>query len=181
MKCFKFVLLVMIFTACVVSSTAQSKLEEGIEFYRSGDFASAAARLREATNDKSVDKIAWSYLGAALLKSDNSKDAVSAFLKAPVRRSLGSGNDKQSSIVNRRRPSYTNMARMNGTSGVVQLAIEFRSDNKIGFVSVFRSLPDGLTEEAITAAQAIKFRPAVSNGMPVTTVEILEYSFSSGY
>lgn len=181
MKCFKFVLLAVIFTVCVVSSTAQSKLDEGIEFYRSGDYASAAAKLREATNDKSVDKIAWSYLGAALLKSDKSKDAISAFLKAPVRRNFGSGNEKQSSIVDRRRPNYTNMARTNGTSGVVQLAIEFRSDNKIGFVSVFRSLPDGLTEEAVFAARAIKFRAAVSNGKPVTTIEILEYSFSFGY
>ncbi|MER3428402.1 MAG: hypothetical protein C4334_09925 [Pyrinomonas sp.] len=74
-------------------------------------------------------------------------------------------------------PRYTEQARYNGTTGTTRLRARFNADGTISNIEPLTTLPDGLTEEAISAAQNIKFLPATENGRPVSVVKLLEYGF----
>ena len=75
-------------------------------------------------------------------------------------------------------PRYTAAARKNRTAGVVQLRAVFRADGEVTNILPIKTLPDGLTEEAINAAQRIQFTPAQINGMPISVERLIEYNFS---
>jgi TonB family protein len=81
-------------------------------------------------------------------------------------------------ILSKPRPSYTDAARDNLTQGTVRLRVTFLSNGEIGSILPVKSLPNGLTEEAINAAKNIKFEPATIDGKPVTISRTVEYSFS---
>ena len=81
------------------------------------------------------------------------------------------------SILEKPEPQYTEEARRNRTQGTVVLQLALYKDGGIG-VTVVKGLPDGLTEKAIEAARAIKFRPGEVNGRPVNIVRTIEYVFS---
>ena len=105
----------------------------------------------------------------------------------------GSGNDISKPVVptsdktvwirilSKPRANYTDMAKKNGVEGIVRLRVTFLASGKIGSISPFLALPDGLTEQAIAAARKIKFEPATRNGIPINTVKIVEYNFSLYY
>ncbi len=59
----------------------------------------------------------------------------------------------------------------------MSIAVEMRGDGKIGFVVPFVELPDGLTESSVKAANSLKFEQ--KDGKPVTTVNIIDYSFNT--
>jgi len=81
-------------------------------------------------------------------------------------------------ILSKPSPQYTNEARQNATEGVVRLRIIFTASGQIGSVISLSELPDGLTEQAIAAAEQIKFEPAIRNGVPISVTKIVEYNFS---
>jgi TonB family protein len=81
-------------------------------------------------------------------------------------------------ILSKPRAPYTTEARENEITGVVALRITFLASGKIGSISVVRGLPNGLTQEAIKAAQNIKFEPQTKGGVPYTVVKQYEWSFS---
>ena len=81
-------------------------------------------------------------------------------------------------LLSKPRAKYTDIARQNQVQGKISLRIEFKKDGKIGKISVVQGLPDGLNEEAVKAAEQIKFEPAVRNGKPYTTTKIVDFSFS---
>ena len=81
-------------------------------------------------------------------------------------------------ILYRERAKYTEEAARNKVQGVVVLSAIFTSDGRITGIKVVRSLPDGLTEKAIEAAQKIRFRPATKNGQPISVRMQIEYSFA---
>ena len=81
-------------------------------------------------------------------------------------------------IVSKPRPTYTDAARQNQVTGIVRLRVTFLASGQIGSVSPVNSLPDGLTEQAIIAAQNIKFEPATADGKPTTVAKVIEYSFT---
>lgn len=74
--------------------------------------------------------------------------------------------------------TYTSTARDNNTQGSVRLKVTFLANGQIGGITVVNGLPDGLTEQAIAAAQQIKFEPKKINGVPVSVVRVVDYSFS---
>jgi TonB family protein len=76
------------------------------------------------------------------------------------------------------KPRYTEEARQNKIQGTVVLSVVFSADGRITNIRVVRSLPDGLTENAIGAARRIRFNPAVRNGVPVSVRTNLEFSFN---
>lgn len=80
-------------------------------------------------------------------------------------------------ILYKERAKYTEEARQNKVQGTVVLSLIFGADGRIYDVRVVHSLPSGLTEEAILAAQKIRFAPAVRNGRPVNIRMQLEYNF----
>ncbi len=81
-------------------------------------------------------------------------------------------------ITYRARANYTQEAREKNVVGNVVLSVVFSADGKIGAIRVESGLPYGLTEEAIRAARAIRFEPAMKDGKPVSVRGNLEFSFS---
>lgn len=81
-------------------------------------------------------------------------------------------------IISKPRPEYTEAARQNQVQGTVTLRVTFTANGEIGSVSTISDLPDGLTEQAISAARRIKFEPAEKNGVPQTVAKQVQYSFT---
>lgn len=73
---------------------------------------------------------------------------------------------------------YTDKARMNNVQGTVLLRVTFLKTGKIGKIEIVKALPDGLTEQAIKAAEKIKFEPEIKKGKPQTVTKIMSYSFT---
>jgi protein TonB len=74
-------------------------------------------------------------------------------------------------------PEYTLIAHRHGVQGTVTIRAVFRSSGKVTNIQAIKTLPDGLTEQAIDAARRIKFKPAEKDGRPVSTFMQLEYRF----
>lgn len=161
------------------SAYSQSNRDEGIEFFRSAEYEKALPLLQARVTEEKRDRVAWNYLGAVLVKLEKIDEAKAAF-RSP--KGIYTENipayDKKLKITNRPQAYYSASARRGEVSGTVRVAVEFRSDGKIGFVFPFVELPEGLTESAVKAARSVKFEPAWKDGKPVTTVNILEYRFS---
>ena len=91
---------------------------------------------------------------------------------------MGTNGSGRPTILYKEKAKYTEEARQNKVQGTVVLNVVFTSDGRITQVRVIRSLPDGLTEKAIEAAQRIRFQPATKNGAPVSVRGNLEFSFN---
>ncbi|MFZ1701080.1 MAG: energy transducer TonB [Pyrinomonadaceae bacterium] len=81
-------------------------------------------------------------------------------------------------IVAKPKASYTELARRADIQGSVMLRVTFLRNGGIGAISVVKSLPYGLTEQAIAAARKLSFLPAIADGQPVHVTKQVEYSFS---
>ena len=81
-------------------------------------------------------------------------------------------------ILYKEKAKYTEIARQHWIRGVVVLNVIFAADGQLGTVRVVRALPYGLTAQALTAAEKIRFEPAVKEGQPVSVRGKLEFSFS---
>src|SRR5262249_16461337 len=81
-------------------------------------------------------------------------------------------------ILYREKAKYTEPARINHAQGTVVLSVVFSVEGEIKDIRVIRCLPDGLLQTAITAAQKIRFNPAIRNGTPVSVRGQLEFSFN---
>ena len=74
-------------------------------------------------------------------------------------------------------PAYTDEARGAHITGTVVLRAVFSADGTIRHILIVRGLPLGLTEQAVMAAQRIRFTPATVDGVPVSMFVQLEYNF----
>ncbi|MBS1809786.1 MAG: energy transducer TonB [Acidobacteria bacterium] len=81
-------------------------------------------------------------------------------------------------IVYKEKAKYTEAARQNRVQGTVLVSAVFTADGKVTAIRVIRGLPDGLNDEAIKAAQKIRFTPAMKNGQPVSVRMSMEFSFN---
>ena len=81
-------------------------------------------------------------------------------------------------VLTKPEPKYTDAARNNQVKGTVVLRAIFAADGTVKYILVLRSLPYGLTEEAVRAARRIKFVPAMIDGRPVSMFMQLEYNFN---
>jgi protein TonB len=86
--------------------------------------------------------------------------------------------DLRPTILYKERAKYTEDARQNQIQGTVVLSVIFGADGRIHDVRALRSLPHGLTEEAISVVQRIRFNPAVRGGKPVSVRSTIEYNFT---
>jgi hypothetical protein len=77
------------------------------------------------------------------------------------------------------KPKYTREALRKKIKGLVELSVIFTSDGRIVIDKVIRDLPYGLTDQAIVAAQKIRFNPATKDGQPVNVRANLEFSFAT--
>jgi TonB family protein len=80
-------------------------------------------------------------------------------------------------ILYREKAKYTREARDNKIGGTVVLSVVFGVDGQIGYVRVIQGLPYGLTENAIAAANKIRFEPAMKDGRQVSVRGSLEFTF----
>ena len=85
--------------------------------------------------------------------------------------------DLRPTILYKEKAEYTPEARANKVRGTVVLSVIFRADGSIRVLKVVRGLPDGLTGQALKAAQKIRFEPAVFDGKPVDVRGNFEFSF----
>lgn len=74
-------------------------------------------------------------------------------------------------------PQYTALARAHHIQGDVLLRVRFNADGRVEVLGVVQSLPEGLDQQAIAAAERIRFRPATRGGHPVSVVDIIRISF----
>lgn len=81
-------------------------------------------------------------------------------------------------ILSQPRAGYTDSARQENTEGIVVLSVTFLASGQIGSISAVKSLPNGLTEQAIAAARRIAFEPAKVDDVARTTTKQLTYSFA---
>jgi TonB family protein len=81
-------------------------------------------------------------------------------------------------VLQKPEPTYTDRARAAGITGTVILRAVFTSFGRVENILVVRSLPGGLTEEAIRAARRIRFTPATKDGRAVSMFMELQYNFN---
>jgi TonB family protein len=80
-------------------------------------------------------------------------------------------------ILSKRPARYTDLARTNGVEGTIRVAVLLGANGKIDYVLFITRLGSGLENEVLSAIRDIKFEPKKVDGMPVSTVVTLEYSF----
>jgi len=80
-------------------------------------------------------------------------------------------------IISKEQPEYTEEARRRGIKGTVILSAVFTLDGQVTDIRVIRSLPYGLTEQAIEAAKRIRFEPAIRDGEPMSIRTKIEFDF----
>jgi len=80
-------------------------------------------------------------------------------------------------IVHKVKAQYTDRARQAGVRGRLSLLVEFSSLGEIGNILLVKPLGYGLDEQAIAAARKMRFEPERENGVAVTTVRPVSFTF----
>jgi len=78
-------------------------------------------------------------------------------------------------------PVYTEEARSLKLEGEVLLEVMFGANGTLHVNRVVRGLGHGLDEAAITAANKMRFKPALRNGQPMDSTAIVHVSFQLAY
>lgn len=81
-------------------------------------------------------------------------------------------------IISKKKPPYTDAARMNSVTGTVTLRVTFLASGQIGSIVTINGLPHGLTEQAIAAARQIRFEPKLVNGVAQSVSRPVTFSFT---
>jgi TonB family protein len=84
-------------------------------------------------------------------------------------------------IVDKPRPAYTAEARALRIEGEVLLNVIFTATGEVRVLGIRSGLGHGLDENAVTAARAIRFRPALREGQAVDTAGIIHIEFELAY
>jgi TonB family protein len=80
-------------------------------------------------------------------------------------------------IIEKPKPSYTIEGRKHGVEGEVRLEVEFTADNRVHVLRVVQGLGFGLDEQAVHAAEQIKFKPAMHAGRAIDSTAIVHIIF----
>jgi tetratricopeptide (TPR) repeat protein len=75
-------------------------------------------------------------------------------------------------------PVYSEQARRIHTVGTARLRLVLAADGSVQNILALKTLPNGLTEQAIEAARGIRFNPGVKDGHPVSQFTIIGYNFN---
>lgn len=84
-------------------------------------------------------------------------------------------------ILSKPRPAYTEEARRQRIEGEVLLEILFAASGQVRVLGTVRGLGLGLDENAIAAAEAIRFRPAERAGIPADSTAIVHIVFQLAF
>lgn len=80
-------------------------------------------------------------------------------------------------ILYKPRPAYTEEGRKQGIDGEVRLEVLFSASGEVHVIRVLQGLGYGLDEQAVKAAQQIKFKPALHAGQPVDSTAVVHIIF----
>jgi len=75
------------------------------------------------------------------------------------------------------KPDYTDEGRKQKVNGEVRLEVLFRSDGQVHVIRVLQGLGYGLDEQAVKAAEQIKFKPALHEGQPIDSMALVHIIF----
>jgi len=75
------------------------------------------------------------------------------------------------------KPDYTDEGRKQKINGEVRLEVLFRSDGRVHVIRVLQGLGYGLDEQAVKAAEQIKFKPALHEGQPIDSMALVHIIF----
>lgn len=81
-------------------------------------------------------------------------------------------------LLNAPQPTYTDEARNAGIQGTVRLAVLVNEGGKVTSTLVFFGIGFGLDQEAIRAAQRLRFEPAMKDGKAVPFWQMVEVEFN---
>jgi TonB family protein len=81
-------------------------------------------------------------------------------------------------ITFRPEPLYTERARQKQTTGYVRLRLVLSADGMVRHILVLKTLPNGLTQQALNVARQITFTPAMKDGRPVSQYVTIDYNFN---
>lgn len=90
---------------------------------------------------------------------------------------LAASKDSHPDVIYREKAKYTEAARQKRQQGRVIIQAVFHTDGTISDFRVLHDLKDGLSEEAIKAAQEFIFLPALKDGNPVNVRMSMEFVF----
>jgi len=80
-------------------------------------------------------------------------------------------------ILSKPKPDYTDEGRKLKIDGEVRLEVLFTSNGQIHVIKVLQGLGYGLDEQAVKAAEQIKFKPALHEGRPVDSTAVVHIVF----
>ncbi len=84
-------------------------------------------------------------------------------------------------ILSKPRPAYTEEARRQRIEGEVLLEILFAASGQVRVLGTVRGLGYGLDENAVAAAEAIRFRPAERAGIATDSTAIVHIVFQLAF
>lgn len=90
---------------------------------------------------------------------------------------LGREVDSKAFIWKRPTPGATKEAKRNSFHGKIVLEAILAANGKVTNITILKSLPYGLNQKALEAAQQIRFEPAMKDGKPVSVWVQIEYEF----
>jgi len=88
-----------------------------------------------------------------------------------------SGDNAPVQITFKPKPDYTDEGRKEKVNGEVRLEVLFKSDGRVHVVRVVQGLGHGLDEQAVKAAEQIKFKPALQQGQPIDSLALVHIIF----
>ena len=112
---------------------------------------------------------------SVVMSSGFGNGAVDAINSAGTHTKTGShqpsnGANAPVEITFKPKPDYTDEGRKQKINGEVRLEVLFRSDGQIHVIRVLQGLGYGLDEQAVKAAEQIKFKPALHKGQPIDSM-----------
>ena len=81
-------------------------------------------------------------------------------------------------ILSKPRAAYVEAARQKRVVGTVRVRLTFAEDGFVSNIVVLKTLPEGLLRQALFAAIRMKFLPKTKIGIPESSKNVVEYTFS---
>jgi TonB family protein len=117
--------------------------------------------------------------GTGVVRQSGFGDADTAALTSKPKAAAAVAQPKTTpaEILSKPVPLYTDEARKQRIEGEVLLEVVFEASGKIRVLRVVRGLGHGLDENAVKAAEEVKFKPALRDGVPADSTAYMHIIF----
>lgn len=112
-----------------------------------------------------------------VMQSGFANPVTTAAVKSPAIVKPSSGANTPVEITFKPKPDYTEAGRKQKINGEVELQVLFSADGRVRVMRVVQRLGYGLDEQAVKAAEQIKFKPALHEGQPIDTTALVHIIF----